>query len=62
LPPLFLPSVHRVAGLLSLLRIARRVLVLMQCVVRRNLQQQGATLKGIDPGQPGRQSTKRQQR
>lgn len=39
LPPLFLPSAHRVAGLLSLLRIARRVLVLMQCVVRRNLQQ-----------------------
>jgi len=30
-------------------------LVLMQFVVRRNLQQAGATLTGIYPGQPGRQ-------
>ena len=28
----------------------------MQCVVRRNLQQRSATLKGIYPGQPGRQT------
>jgi transposase len=58
LTPWFLPYAHRVAGLLDLLSIALRVLVLMQCVVRRNLQQQGATLKGISPGQPGRQTTK----
>ena len=28
----------------------------MQYVVRHNLQQTGATLKGIYPGQPGRQT------
>jgi hypothetical protein len=32
------------------------VLVLMQCVVRRTLQHTGATLKGLYPGQPGRQT------
>jgi len=31
-------------------------LVLMQFVARRHLQQAGATLKGIYPGQPGRQT------
>jgi transposase len=56
LAPLFLQYDHRVVGLLCLLSIALRVLVLMQCVVRRNLQQAGATLKGIYPGQPGRQT------
>jgi hypothetical protein len=30
--------------------------VLMQFVVRRNLQRAGATLTGIYPGQPGRQT------
>ena len=29
----------------------------MQFIVRRNLQQAGATLKGIYPRQPGRQTT-----
>ena len=38
--------------------IARRVLVLMPFVVRRTLQNTGATLKGISPGQPGRQTAK----
>jgi transposase len=56
LAPLFLPYDHRVVGLLYLLSIALRVLVLMPCVVRRNLQHAGATLKGIYPGQPGRQT------
>jgi len=32
------------------------VLVLLPCVVRRHLQQAGATRKGIYPGQPGRQT------
>jgi hypothetical protein len=36
------------------LSIALRVLVLIQFVVRRNLQHAEATLKGIYPGQPGR--------
>jgi transposase len=56
LTPLFLQYDHRVVGLLWLLSIALRVVVLMQCVVRRNLQQAGATLTGIYPGQPGRQT------
>ena len=56
LTPLFLQYEHRVVGLICLLSIALRVLVLMQFVVRRNLQQAGATLKGIYPGQPGRQT------
>jgi transposase len=56
LTPLFLQYDHRVVGLLYLLSIALRVLVLLPFVVRRNLQQAGTTLKGIYPGQPGRQT------
>jgi len=56
LTPLFLQDDHRGVGLLWLLRIALRVVVVMQCVVRRNLQRAGATLTGISPGQPGRQT------
>jgi transposase len=56
LTPLFLQYEHRVVGLLYLLSIALRVLVVMQFVVRRNLQQAGTTLTGIYPGQPGRQT------
>jgi transposase len=58
LTPLFLRYDHRVVGLICLLSIALRGLVLMQFVVRRNLQQADATLKGIYPGQPGRQTAK----
>ncbi len=58
LMPLCLPYEHRVVGLLCLLRIALRVFVLRPCVVRRNLQTIGATLTGISPGQPGRQTAK----
>jgi transposase len=56
LTPLFLRDAQRVVALLCLLSIALRVLVLMQFVVRRNLRQAGAALKGIYPGQPGRQT------
>jgi transposase len=56
LTPLFLRDEQRVVALICLLSIALRVLVLMQFIVRRNLQQAGATLKGIYPGQPGRQT------
>jgi transposase len=56
LTPLFLQYDHRVVGLLCLLSIALRVLVLMQFIVRHNLQHAGATLTGIYPGQPGRQT------
>ena len=47
---------QRGVALLCLLSIALRVLVLIQFVVRRNLQQADARLKGIYPGQPGRQT------
>ena len=56
LTPLFLRDAQRVVALICLLSIARRVLGLMQFVVRRHLQQAGATLTGIYPGQPGRQT------
>ena len=56
LTPLFLHDEQRIVGLICLLSIALRVLVLLQFVVRRHLQQAGATLTGIYPGQPGRQT------
>jgi transposase len=56
LTPLFLHDEQRVVALICLLSIALRVLVLMQFVVRRNLRQRRTTLKGIYPGQPGRQT------
>jgi len=56
LTPLFLRDDQRVVALIYLLSIALRVLVLMQFVARRNLRQASATLKGIYPGQPGRQT------
>jgi len=58
LTPLCLRDDQRVVGLICLLSIALRGLVLRQVVVRRNLQQADATLKGISPGQPGRQTAK----
>src|SRR5262249_54581935 len=56
LTPLFLHFEHRIVGLISLLSVTLRVLVLIQFVVRRSLQKEGTTLKGIYPGQPGRQT------
>ena len=56
LTPLLLRDEQRVVALLCLVSIARRVLVLGQCVVRRHLRQASATLTGISPGQPGRQT------
>jgi transposase len=56
LTPLFWQYDHRVVGSLCLLSLALRVLGLMQFVVRHNLQHAGATLTGIYPGQPGRQT------
>ena len=56
LTPLFLQYAQRVVALIGLLSIALRVLVLIQFVVRRHLQKAGATLKGVYPGQPGRQT------
>jgi transposase len=58
LSPLFLPDAQRSVGLLCRLTIALRVLVLRPAVVRRNRAHQGATRKGISPGQFGRQTTR----
>jgi transposase len=58
LQPLYLHYEHRIIGLVYLLSIALRVLVLMQFIVRRTLQQAGAKLKAIYRGQPGRQTAK----
>jgi transposase len=56
LTPLYLQCEPRIVGLIFLLSIALRVLVLMQFVARENLQQEGTPLKGLYPGQPGRQT------
>jgi transposase len=56
LTPLYLQCEHRIVGLIFLLSIALRVLVLMQFVARESLQKAGTTLKGLYPGQPGRQT------
>ena len=58
LTPLYLKCEQRIVGLIFLLSIALRMLVLMQFVARENLQREGTTLKGIYPGQPGRQTTR----
>lgn len=58
LAPMYLQYEHRNVGLIFLLTIALRVLVLMQFVARRKLEKERTTLKGIYPGQPGRQTTK----
>jgi hypothetical protein len=58
LSPRCLHDEQRVVALLCLLRLALRVLVLIQFVVRRHLQKRGATLSGMYPGQPGRQTAK----
>lgn len=56
LTPLSLQFEQRIIGLICLLTIALRVLVLIQYVVRRNLAKEQGTVKGIYPGQPGRQT------
>jgi transposase len=58
LAPMYLQYEHRNIGLIFLMTLALRVLVLIQFVARRKLEKEGATLKGIYPGQPGRQTTK----
>ena len=56
LTPRWLRDAQRVVALIGLLRIARRVLVRMPCVVRRHLRHASTTRKGISPGQPGRRA------
>jgi len=56
LTPLFLSSERRMQGLVLLLTIALRVLTLLEWVVRRKLLQGEEKLKGLYPGQAGRQT------
>jgi len=56
LTPLFLRDDQRVVALLCLLSLTLRVLVLRPCVARRHRWQASATLTGLSPGQPGRQT------
>lgn len=56
LTPLLPHFEHCINGLIYLLTIGLRVLVLIQFIVRRNLQKEGGTLKGIYPGQAGRET------
>lgn len=58
LTPLYLQDEERIEGLVYLLSLALRVLTLVEWQVRQRLQQQGAKLKGIYAGQPGRQTAR----
>src|SRR5262249_18967186 len=55
--PLSLHYAQRIVGLICPRTITLRVVVLPPCVVRRHPAHQGATHKGIYPGQLGRQTT-----
>lgn len=56
LTPLYLQYEGRVVGLVLLLSLALRVLALLEWAVREKLQQEGKTIKGLYPGQAGRQT------
>jgi transposase len=56
LTPLSWQCEQRIVGLIFLLSIALRVLGLRQFVAREHWKREGTTLKGIYPGQPGRQT------
>jgi len=58
LTPLYLQDEGRIEGLVYLLSLALRVLTLVEWQVRERLQQQGAKLKSIYAGQPGRQTAR----
>jgi transposase len=58
LTPLYLQDEERIEGLVYLLSLALRVLTLVEWQVRERLQKQGAKLRGIYAGQPGRQTAR----
>jgi transposase len=58
LVPMYLTEEERMRGLVLLLSLALRVLSLLEWQVRRKLQDSGEKLKGIYPGQPGRQTAR----
>jgi transposase len=57
LTPMYLADEGRMEGLVLLLSLALRVLTLLQWVVRQKLQQSGEPLRGLYPGQAGRQTS-----
>lgn len=56
LTPMYLQDEGRMQGLVLLLSLAVRLLTLLEWQVRKQLQDSGQTVKGIYPGQPGRQA------
>ena len=58
LTPLYLQDEGRIQGLVYLLSLGLRVLSVLEWLVRERLRQEGAKLKGVYAGQPGRQTTR----
>jgi transposase len=58
LTPMYLTSEQRMMGLVLLLSIVLRLLTLLEWVVRKKLDDSGEKLKGVYPGQPGRQTNR----
>jgi transposase len=58
LTPMFFQYDSRIVGLVLLLSLVLRLLTLLEWTVRRKLQESGQTLKGLYPGQPGRQANR----
>jgi transposase len=56
LTPLYLQYESRIVGLVLLLSVALRLLSVLEWTVREKLQKNKETLKGLYPGQPGRQA------
>ena len=56
LTPMFLQYESRILGLVLLLSLALRLLTVLEWKMRKKLQESGQTLKGLYPGQPGRQA------
>jgi transposase len=56
LTPLYLQYESRILGLVLLLSLALRLLSVLQWTVRQKLQETKGTLKGLYPGQAGRQT------
>jgi transposase len=58
LTPLYLQDEGRIQGLVYLLSLALRILTLLEWTVRERLHTEGAKLRGIYAGQPGRQTAR----
>ena len=56
LTPMYLQEEGRIQGLVLLLSLALRLLTVLEWTVRKKLEENGATLKGLYAGQPGRQA------